>query len=88
MALVFDENPGSKLQSKAWKGYLVGYEGKSQYCIYDSTRRQVFVRQDVTFHEDVIGPNGKPSQTKQLIRHNDGDEHVNSPVLDCMAVEP
>ena len=43
MALVFDEDLGSKLQSKAQKGYLVGYEGKNQYRIYDPTRRQVFV---------------------------------------------
>ncbi len=67
MALVFDEDPGSKLQSKAWKEYLVGYERKNQYRIYEPTCRQVFVRRDVTFYEDVIGPNGKPSQTEQLI---------------------
>ncbi len=29
MTLVFDENPPSKHQSKAWKGYLVGYERKN-----------------------------------------------------------
>ena len=88
MAPVFDEDPGSKLQSKAWKGYLVGYEGKNQYRIYDPTRRQVFVRRDVTFYEDVISPNKKLSQTEQLIQHNDGDEYVNFPVLNCMTVEP
>lgn len=87
MALVFDENPGSKLQPMAWKGYLVGYEGKNQYRIYDPTCH-VFVRRDVTLHEDVIGPNGTLSPTERLIRHNDGDEHINFPVIDCMTVEP
>ena len=88
MALVINENLGFKLQSKAWKGYLVGYEGKNQYCIYDPTCRQVFVCRDVTFHENMIGLTGKPSQAEQLIRHNNNDEQVNFPVLDCMTVQP
>ncbi len=87
MAFVFEEDPGSKLQSKAWKGYLVGYEERNQYHIYDLTRHQVFVRRDVTFYEDVIGPNGKPSQSEQLICPNEGDEYVNFPVLNCMTVD-
>ncbi len=36
----------------------------------------------------MIGPNGKPSQTEQLIRHNDSDEYFHFPVLNCMTVEP
>ncbi len=48
----------------------------------------MFVRRDVTFYEDVISPNRKLSQTEQLIRHSDGDEYVNFPVLNCMTVEP
>lgn len=67
MALVFDKDPGSRLQSKAWKGYLVGYEGKNQFRIYDPACRQVFVRRDVTLHEHVIGPKGKPTPTERLV---------------------
>ena len=48
----------------------------------------MFVCQDVTFYEDVIGLNGKLSQKERLIRNNDGDEYVNFPVLNCMTVEP
>lgn len=86
MAHIFDEDPITKLHSKAWKGYFVGYEGKNQYRIYDPARRQVFVRRDVSLHEDTIGPSGKPSTTDRLIRHNEGNEHVNFPVLGCMTV--
>lgn len=36
----------------------------------------------------MISSNGKLSPTERLIRHNDNDEHINFPVLDCMTVEP
>ena len=48
----------------------------------------MFVRRDVTFYEDVIGPNEKASQIEQLIRHNDGDDYVNFPLMNCITVEP
>lgn len=56
-AYVFDESatrPG--LTSKSWTGYLVGYDGRNQYRIYDPSRHSVFVRRDVHFNERVVGP--------------------------------
>lgn len=54
---VFDESyskPG--LISKAWKGFLVGYDARNQYHIYDPIRNTVYVRRDVRFNEQVISP--------------------------------
>lgn len=48
IAFIFDEDPMSKLYSKVWKGYLVEYEEKNQYRIYDLVWRQVFVCQDLS----------------------------------------
>ena len=56
-AYVFDESatkPG--LTSKAWMSYLVGYNKRNQYCIYDLARHSVFVGRDVHFNEQVIRP--------------------------------
>ena len=44
------------MNTKAWTGYLVGYEGRHQYRIYDPARQAVFVRRDVIFDESSIGP--------------------------------
>ncbi len=49
-----DSQPG--LTSKAWAGYLVGYDARNQYRIYDPARNAVFVRRDVRFNEEVVGP--------------------------------
>lgn len=54
-AYVFDESatrPG--LNSKVWMRYLVGYDGRNQYCIYDPARHFVFVRRDVHFNKRVV----------------------------------
>ena len=54
---VFDESPTRPgVTSKAWMGYLVGYDGRNQYRIYDPARHSVFVRRDVRFNERVVGP--------------------------------
>ena len=54
---VFNESqPLPKLAAKSWTGYLVGYEGRHQYRIYDPDRHAVFVRRDVIFNEALIGP--------------------------------
>ena len=45
-----------RLTTKAWTDYLVGYEGRNQYCIYNLTRHAVFVRRDVIFNDASIGP--------------------------------
>ena len=45
-AYVFDESAKRPdLTSKAWMGYLVGYDGQNQYCIYDPARHFVFVEE-------------------------------------------
>lgn len=56
-AYVFDEvKPKTKLASKSWTGYLVGYEGHHQYRIYDPAWQAVYIRCDVIFDENVVGP--------------------------------
>ena len=55
--------PLPRLTTKTWIGYLVGYEGRYQYRIYDATRHAVFVRKDVVFDEASIGPNRDSSST-------------------------
>lgn len=51
-----ETKPLPRLTTKAWTGYLVGYEGRHQYRIYDPARQAVFVRRDVIFDETSIGP--------------------------------
>lgn len=54
---VFNEiKPLPRLSTKAWTGYLVRYEGRHQYRIYDSARQDVFVRKNVIFDKTFIGP--------------------------------
>ena len=57
IAYVFDETkPKPKLASKTWTGYLVGYKGHHQYRIYDPSRQAVYIRRDVIFDENLVGP--------------------------------
>ena len=51
-----ESKPNPRLTTKAWTGYLVGYKGRNQYCIYNPTHHAVFVRRDVIFDEASIGP--------------------------------
>lgn len=81
MALVFDQDPMTKLHSKTWKDYLIGCKGKYQYRIYDRAQRQVFDRQDVSLHADIIGLNGNLTPTDRLICHGKDDKHINFSVL-------
>ena len=67
-----DSQPG--LTSKAWTGYLVGYGAQNQYRIYDPARNVVYVRRDIPFNEQVVGP-PKPITTYDNFFHdkNTGD---------------
>ena len=64
---VFDETkPKPKLASKTWTGFLVGYEGHNQYCVYDPVRQAVYVRRDVIFDESSVGPARLPAPQDSL----------------------
>ncbi len=64
-----DSKPNPRLATKAWMGYLVGYEGRHQYRIYNPVRHAVFIRRDVIFEEASIGPKSdKPSVNPSAAR--------------------
>ena len=52
-AYVYDEKTKSKgkMAPRVWIGKLVGYEGTSQYRIYDPVKRVIHIRRDVVFNE-------------------------------------
>ncbi len=51
-----ESKPLSRLTTKVWTGYLVGYERRHRYRIYDPAHQAVFVRRDAIFDETLIGP--------------------------------
>lgn len=62
------------LTSKAWTGYLVGYGGRNQYRIYDPSRHSVFIRRDVHFNEQAIGPS-QPMFEVDSLPNVDGSDY-------------
>lgn len=50
-----------RLIIKAWTGYLVAYEARHQYHIYDPACEAIFVKRDVIFDETLIGPKSNNS---------------------------
>ncbi len=75
-----DSQPG--LTSKAWTGYLVGYCARNQYRIYDPASKTIYVRRDIWFNEQVIGP-PKPITIYESFFHdkNMGDTAQIFPLL-------
>ena len=53
--VLYKTKPLSRLTTKAWTSYLVGYERRHQYRIYDPTCQAIFVRRDIIFDETSIG---------------------------------
>ena len=54
---VFNKSkPLPKLNTKAWTSYLIEFERRHHYCIYDPARQAVFIRRDVIFDKLSIRP--------------------------------
>lgn len=77
-AYMFHESvtrPG--MTSKTLTRYLVGYGGRNQYQIYNSTRHSMFLRRDIEFNEQVVGP-FKPAITINNSFENSTDVRMNN----------